>query len=134
MTDTSKMTTLRNVEVEYLQTFMDYYKMAQRMLILCRKNSEMLVELFDCIHTLYVMLMPYSDGESMNELMERHNRLRKKIDNYAMMHHGEKKNNFGSIYYELDELFTKINMLAAKKKFFGNIMELKPNTANTGVS
>ena len=101
---------------EYLQDFAAYFKTAQKLFVLCRKDRGLLIDLFDHMHEVYRMEVPYFDKDSGME--ERHDELRKKVDAFVSAPDSYKKNNFGRLYYEIDAFFTELTTVAVQKNFF----------------
>ena len=109
----------------FSEDFAAYYFAAQKLFLMCRKDKNLLVDLFDHVHEVYRMEMPYFDkGANKNnktqqlEMAEKHDKIRKKIDVYISQPDGYKRNNFGRLYYEVDAFFSELTSIAVDKNFF----------------
>lgn len=97
---------------------------AQKLFLLCRKDRNLITDLFDHVHEIYRMELPYFDkGNEKTESQEKkmaetHDVLRKAVDVYVMQNDSYKKHNFGTLYYKIDAFFTELTKIAVEKSFF----------------
>lgn len=123
--ETPKTTSLWSATPQFIQSFGNYYVRAQGMFELCRRDINMVVPLFDNIHEVFRMVYPYLDSEPNGtpvaeklRMRERHDIIRKKVDDFKMKPDSFKRGNFGRLYYEIDEFFTELTDIAVQKRLF----------------
>jgi hypothetical protein len=91
---------------------------AQMYFKMCRINMLRIRELFDAVHEVYRMELPYFSKDEGKEMAEKHDEIRKEVDNYLNQKDGFRKNNFGRIYYKIDGFFSTLTLKAVDKGFF----------------
>jgi hypothetical protein len=102
----------------YLRNFAAYFMEAQMYFKICRMNMIRIRELFDSVHEVYRMELPYFTKTEKDELSKKHDDMRKDVDNYLNQRDGYRKNNFGRLYYKIDGFFTTLTEKACEKGFF----------------
>lgn len=103
---------------QYLDDFAVYYRTAQKLFLISRKDTKLVVDLFDHVHQIYVMEEPYLDNVEHEKLLKMHDDIRKKVEWFASQNQAMQNRNFGSIYYLLDIFFRELNRIAVAKRFF----------------
>jgi hypothetical protein len=103
---------------EYLRDFAMYFIKAQMLFPLSRRDNKLLTHLFDHIHEVYRMELPYCDKKERDELNTKHDDIRKRVENYLAQTDGYRRDNFGKLFYMLDNFFTRLTDVAVEKKFF----------------
>jgi hypothetical protein len=101
----------------FAQDFARQYELAQAYFRVCRHTRSAVIDLFDCIHQVYVMEEPYLDDVQLGEL--------KKVDadlacaiNNCKRSETFMRCNGPRLCSELDSFFRKLNRIAVEKKFF----------------
>ena len=105
---------------QYLQSFATYYTEAQALFVVGRKHPEYLPDIWDKVHEVYRMILPYLEGESLEKKKEQHSDLRQRMDRFRVMSHGDKRNNFLKYYYQIDTFFSELTVKAVEIGFFPN--------------
>ena len=99
----------------YLRNFAAYFMEAQMYFKLCRSNMLKIRELFDSVHEVYRMELPYFTKGEGETVCKKHDDIRKEVDNYLNQKDGYKKNNFGRLYYKIDGFFSDLTKMAVDK-------------------
>jgi hypothetical protein len=103
---------------QYLKDFAAYFMQSQLTFRQCRANRNLVVDVFDYMHEVYRMEIPYLVAKELDGLSAEHDEIRKIVDNYSTSSDQYKAHNFGRIYYRMDAFFTKLTRIAVEKQFF----------------
>jgi hypothetical protein len=101
----------------FAQDFARQYELAQAYFRVCRHTKSAIVDLFDCIHQVYVMEEPYLDDAQIGKFKQIDHDLSCSINN-CKRSEIFMRSNYQRIYFELDAFFRELNKIAVAKKFF----------------